>query len=101
MLHMTWENTSATLILQGDLTVDTIAQIHSKFLEILPQQDKLRVELVPEKIDSSFVQLAIALAQEAVARGIPVHIHDTGMLRQFCQRLGAHRVLELITTEAV
>jgi len=100
MLHMTWENPSATLILHGDITVDNITQIQSKILEVLPQEGRFHVEIVPEKIDSSFVQLAIALAQEAVARGIQVDIHDTGVFRRLCQRLGAQRILDLITTEA-
>jgi anti-anti-sigma regulatory factor len=59
----------------------------------LPREGTLTLELSADRVDSSFLQLLVALAQEVEQRGLRVRArNDDGLVRELCLRLGGERV---------
>ncbi len=90
MFHAHLDPHSATLTLHGDLGIEHAQEIQQHLLAALPKAGTLTLHLAADRVDSSFVQLLIALQREAAARDIGLKVYDAGgMVAAWCQRLGA------------
>lgn len=101
MFHCHLDPDPPTLVLQGDLTIEHASDIHAQMLAALPKEGRLTVELAADRVDSSFLQLLVALGREAERRGLEVRVREggQGLVRDFFGRLGGERIWQTYATE--